>query len=125
MNEYHPFDTIVVSESSSQKSVIAPTKGRVVIAFKGTDSKSDVVADSSAVPKVLPNGKVHTGFYSRSELIPIILLINILKQGKELILCGHSLGGAVAHVTMIRLLESELFANLPNKQDLKVLDSEC
>jgi len=48
----------------------------------------------------------HRGFIMRSQDIPIdALFAEAQKQGKRLVLCGHSLGGAVATLTAINLLQ--------------------
>lgn len=48
----------------------------------------------------------HQGFVSRSRGLPIVeLFVEARRRGKRLVLCGHSLGGAVAQLNTIYLLE--------------------
>jgi hypothetical protein len=79
------------------------TGGELRIAYSGTDSFDDVVADVSFWPK---NGE-HNGFarYANECLIPTINLINGYCGGHPyfISLVGHSLGGAIAQIIAKRL----------------------
>ena len=82
-------------------------KNILLIAFKGTDNATDLIADLGIMDKIRGggsdfeegNGKVHSGFYKtmkgmKSELDDIILKF----PDAEIIVTGHSLGGAVAEL---------------------------
>jgi len=82
----------------------------VIIAFKGTEDINDVFIDVqintvSAIP-----GGVHAGFYTRSKAFPIQLITKLLRAGKRVLITGHSLGGAVATVLLLRMLYEEVLA---------------
>ena len=80
-------------------------KKEQVLAFRGTEPNemSDVKADLKAwKSKSKTDGKVHDGFYDEinkvwAEIRPLI------KTGKPLYICGHSLGGAMATIAASRL----------------------
>jgi pimeloyl-ACP methyl ester carboxylesterase len=56
----------------------------------------------SAMPR-LP--RCHAGFLARARAIPIVHLYDeARRRRRRLVLCGHSLGGAVAAVSAVRLL---------------------
>ena len=84
--------------------------GTVIVAFRGTDNlHKDLLTDVHVVPMTLAGGSgtVHTGFYKRSEEYPIAAFTKLLKDGKRLLLTGHSLGGAIAQVLTLRLLHEQ------------------
>ena len=93
----------------------------------GTKELRDLLADSNLLSRVLwpSEGEVaraqlpaaHGGFLSRSEGIPIeALWRHAQKQGLRLVVCGHSLGGAVAMLSTLRLLAA--LAQPPPTQQL-------
>mmetsp|Transcript_2319 Transcript_2319/g.7397 ORF Transcript_2319/g.7397 Transcript_2319/m.7397 type:complete len:1251 (-) Transcript_2319:103-3855(-) len=49
-------------------------------------------------------GQVHAGFLSLAERLPLVELISEHSQGRRIVLCGHSLGGAVAALGTCLLL---------------------
>ena len=53
-------------------------------------------------------GRFHKGFYSRAEKFPLMKILNEKDYKKRnLIFCGHSMGGAVAAiVTIMALVEA-------------------
>lgn len=79
--------------------------GILHISYSGTQNSDDVLTDLS----ILPNFRgCHRGFYNRAKalLIPTINIINTYANGRDvqIILCGHSLGGAIAQI-MCKLLK--------------------
>ncbi|KAA8900830.1 Alpha/Beta hydrolase protein [Sphaerosporella brunnea] len=88
----------------------APSPRRIVVAFRGTYSLANALVDLSFAPQQYipyPGGEechnctVHAGFLSSweetSKLIsPVIASLKGKYEGYELVLLGHSLGGAVA-----------------------------
>ncbi len=82
---------------------------RIVLAFRGTEPKefSDIKADLKAWKRPSETeGMVHAGFYDYLERIwdTVENHINYGKrEEKELYICGHSLGGAMATLASSRL----------------------
>jgi hypothetical protein len=73
--------------------------GYAVLAFAGTENIEDVVADIEARLVSTSVGMVHVGFWSRIETgWPALLAALELLPGypTNLLICGHSLGGALA-----------------------------
>ena len=86
-------------------------KTEVAICFRGTepDELSDVLADLNAIPrKSMTDGWVHSGFRGElDKLWPIVLRFLKGHESKELFICGHSLGGAMATIAASRLPHCE------------------
>jgi hypothetical protein len=75
--------------------------GEVVVCFMGTQTPGDWATDMAfytefALAKKEP-GQQHAGFTSRAECAPIASILERLHAGWRVLLCGHSLGGAVAN----------------------------
>lgn len=107
-------EAVLVVEGSDDihQAIIINTPGKVVVAFRGTDrgSKLDWMNDTrtNMVPFLEGEGRLHQGFYDATtrlarpliaELCPIIC--NFPK--KEILITGHSKGGALA-VIFARML---------------------
>jgi hypothetical protein len=84
----------------------------VYVAFRGTNSISDILADVSSNPASLDVGHVHHGFHFRAEqfivstssqLKAAIGWTSAVGEHADIIFCGHSLGGAVAQLVAIKL----------------------
>ncbi|KAL1993027.1 hypothetical protein VTN49DRAFT_3784 [Thermomyces lanuginosus] len=95
-----------------------PSAQRIIVAFRGTYSIANTIADLSVVPQVYepyPGGSddhdhekprcanctVHTGFYTswlntRDIVLPVVEDALAAYPDYEIVLVGHSLGGAVA-----------------------------
>jgi predicted lipase len=98
---------------------VIETDDTIYIAFRGTSKKymqemyNDTKADKVQVAFKTKSGKedfeIHRGFYEeyeaiRESLTPILKAIN--GEGgfkKKVVCCGHSLGGAVANITALKL----------------------
>lgn len=82
-------------------------KEEIVMCFRGTepDELSDLLADLNAIPrKSMTDGWVHSGF--RRELDKLwnqILEVYNNHKEKQLFICGHSLGAAMATLAASRL----------------------
>ncbi|GAB4823110.1 hypothetical protein N2152v2_010156 [Parachlorella kessleri] len=99
--------------------LLGRSSGALYVCFMGTKELRDYVADANllrhelwsqeqpgrGVPGLVAGATVHRGFLNRSQGIPIeSLYLHAQEQGLRLVLCGHSLGGAVAALCMLRLL---------------------
>lgn len=120
----HNFRKILRSRHGRSHFVIAEEidKDRVYIAFRGSHSNKDWHDNLHAYQEFAfkgmkgMQGKVHSGFLTRAMDFPIQKILNdsyILS--KNIIFCGHSLGGAVATLAAIMTM-IELKAQ-PNTND--------
>ena len=77
---------------------------------KSNDAEKMTTGEHSSHSSTSPTSQqapaAHRGFLDRARGIPIDALFSeAQKRGKRLVLCGHSLGGAVATLTAISLLQ--------------------
>lgn len=88
---------------------------RLYVAFRGTASTEDwkdnmkaFQEEGSSVMKII-RGKFHSGFLSRAICFPANKILNDEEyKNRDIVVCGHSLGGAVATiVAVILMLEVE------------------
>ena len=110
--------------------LLAEGPGALYVAFIGTKQPRDLLADVNAVQAPLGEAaapapgeraaastggidaatakrlpRCHRGFLTRARAIPIVHLYDeARRRRRRLVLCGHSLGGAVAAVSAVRLL---------------------
>eukprot|EP00198_Chlamydomonas_reinhardtii_P006846 XP_001696182.1 triacylglycerol lipase-like protein [Chlamydomonas reinhardtii] len=100
-----------------QHYMIATTPTSLVVAFMGTKRWEDLLADANllhtpvwaesaalaADASSIP--AAHRGFLERARAIHVEQLYELaVSRGLRLVLCGHSLGGAVAKLCTLRLL---------------------
>ena len=89
--------------------VIMDRGGDAVVSFVSTASVSDVAFAASNTLKgdLLEKGKVHEGMFARaSELMPSLTrALRYTMDRKRLVFTGHSLGGAMAIITALLLVE--------------------
>lgn len=83
-------------------------KDHMIIACRGTTGFMDALTDLNIMQRSLSlgAGAAHAGFLDRAKSIPLKYLRRQLIQGNKIVLTGHSLGGAVASLLTLRLLES-------------------
>ena len=91
-------------------------KDEIVVCFRGTEPSelSDVLADLNALPKKsMTDGWVHRGFRGElDKLWPSVEPIVDEMTDKELYICGHSLGAAMATICTSRVEEFRSVAGL-------------
>lgn len=90
-----------------QKFLVAYAEDVIFIAFRGTETLDDLAADLKMVNRPKFGGAFHAGFFKRADVFmgsdqnP---MKGLLSLNKRIIFCGHSLGGAVAHMVLLRYL---------------------
>jgi hypothetical protein len=99
-----------------QKFVVASAEDVIFIAFQGmvTQPTDFIISDLEFDEQLGVN--FHKGFFTRSNVFyggqspyTQLLLKELLRCNKRVIFCGHSLGGAVSHMVLLRfLLENRL-----------------
>jgi len=102
------FTTHKFIEKDGAQCHIVHNKDMYVLCFRGTEPTefSDIKADLNALPdRAQVGGWVHNGFQNELEKIwdDIVAYNNRYIGEKQLFVCGHSLGGAMATVATSRL----------------------
>jgi triacylglycerol lipase len=85
-------------------------KNEIVLCFRGTEPGefSDIKADLNAMPDKANNGSglVHNGFQTEVDKVWVAIEAALAKaKPKDLFICGHSLGGAMATIATSRLAD--------------------
>lgn len=95
-----------------QMYMIGQSQKTLYISIVGTKQFRDIITDLTILETALwednntNTAGVHRGFFGRSGSIPIEALYQYAQHlGLNLVLCGHSLGGAVASLCCLKLLE--------------------
>eukprot|EP00250_Pteridium_aquilinum_P024491 c29156_g1_i1 orf=197-1717(-) len=83
-------------------------RGHYVVACRGTHDVGDALVDLKIMHRTmsLGEGAAHAGFLDRAKSIPLDHFKKLLIRNEKIVLTGHSLGGAVASLLTLRLLES-------------------
>ncbi|GBF91817.1 hypothetical protein Rsub_04922 [Raphidocelis subcapitata] len=113
--------------AGDQRFVVSHGPHAVYVAFQGTKQLSDWAANlrvrhttlwqRDAGAKQQRDASAHGGFGRRSRALPLFELRDAARAaGKRLVLCGHSLGGAVATLCAVTLLrESQTDGGAPGR----------
>lgn len=78
-----------------------------VIAFRGTNELADWRTNLLLIPTKRPWGWVHLGFARAAEALWPVVKEKVLEgfgQGRRLYVTGHSLGGAIAVISALKLI---------------------
>ena len=137
MKAYRKFveDTTKIESNWTSTTVyIAKRKTIDVIAFRGTEQKLDWLTDALVVPVPYAGRLCHGGFAMAHKSI-WKRLQRYIDLDKRTLICGHSLGGALAELTAAKLWKKHSNLNLitfgkPNtffkgfKQPMTTLDNQ-
>ena len=115
----HNLKSVLYSQNGKCRFLVSEelNENRVYIAFRGTDNLNDVREDLRVYQKATSQGRAqgrfHAGFLSRAEMFPLEKIISSdMVRNKKIIVCGHSLGGAVSSIVATEmLLEKERTKN--------------
>ncbi|XP_078589177.1 uncharacterized protein LOC144869612 [Branchiostoma floridae x Branchiostoma japonicum] len=111
----HDFVRVSVSRYGPVRYLLAETqdKEEAFVAFKGTSDFNDVMCDlsfwqegagqSGDSHNTGVGGKYHTGFMHLAFLFPANRILEEYSNSR-IVVCGHSLGGAVAHIVALNMM---------------------
>ncbi|XP_078586026.1 uncharacterized protein LOC144867860, partial [Branchiostoma floridae x Branchiostoma japonicum] len=111
----HNFLEVCVSRHGRLTYMLAETddKDELFIAFRGTQSYEDILSDlsiwqgSGTEGESTMGGKCHAGFLKLASCFPVDPILRKYVYGDNcarIVVCGHSMGGAVAHIVTLTLL---------------------
>jgi hypothetical protein len=93
------FETCQFIEADDTQCFVASIPQTVLIAFRGTESVGDWLADLNFLNRARPYGLVHRGFLEAFQAVEAQLVEALTAlPNRELLLTGHSLGGALATI---------------------------
>lgn len=82
-------------EVDNHFAIVMPWRGQHVIAVRGTDEPIDWLHNIMVRPEEFTDGYVHRGYGRAAEALTRAVQ-KAYPLGSDLILCGHSMGGAIA-----------------------------
>lgn len=111
------FSSVKLLANDGAECLIVRSREDMWIAFRGTEPTkfNDVMADLKIVKNsAIAGGKVHGGFQEEVNDLWVEIVKEIesnvqLKAPKDIYMCGHSLGGAMATISASRHQPKELF----------------
>ena len=106
------FNTYSFYDTEGAQCHIAKNSDAIIIAFRGTEPKqfSDIKADLMAWKKRSRSvGQVHAGFKGEVDKLWADIRVSLgRKAGRNIYICGHSLGGAMATICASRLMSEKI-----------------
>ncbi|OYV04747.1 MAG: hypothetical protein CFE26_15235 [Verrucomicrobiales bacterium VVV1] len=76
---------------------IGSSRNAVIVSFRGTENLGDWMSNLNLIGTTRPYGRVHRGFLGAFKIVEQKLLDELRNHpGKNVLLTGHSLGGALA-----------------------------
>ncbi|WP_122567616.1 lipase family protein [Pseudomonas viridiflava] len=114
----HFLDDTGEQDGTNTQAYITHNDELILIAVRGTQQLADFLRDADArqVPFEEGVGQVHRGFYGAAKKAAAFVTsyLNRFYSGQKLLICGHSLGGAVA------LLLAEMLRRRPEGYTLQL-----
>jgi len=107
------FDSVqrINDEATDTQGFIATNCHTVLVAFRGTESPRDWVTDAQCRLQDVGMYRAHQGFCRAAGSVEHEILWRVREHewaGKKVIFTGHSLGGALAQIAALNLVESGL-----------------
>jgi pimeloyl-ACP methyl ester carboxylesterase len=94
------------NEGSFLLAQMTGTRGMATyLAVRGSTVAEDWVTNVQVTPTLQGIGTVHAGWFARMRHLPQLLLAQCIRDGHRVVICGHSLGAAVAQVVTLSLLQ--------------------
>eukprot|EP00873_Tetraselmis_striata_P010572 jgi/Tetstr1/430836/TSEL_020617.t1 len=101
-------------DTAPHRYVLAVGGHTLWVCFEGTKHAKDLLTDANFRQSYLWDAAAgpaaaaaHTGFLQRAQAIPVEqLYLHAAARGCRLVLCGHSLGGAIAKLCTLRLRQA-------------------
>ena len=105
------FGSCKILDSGATQGYVMANEDAIVVSFRGTQGKDlrDWITNLDFDRIETPDGWVHCGFNKAVDRVFEDLLLAVMKfrtQGQALFLTGHSLGGALATLTTLRLINA-------------------
>jgi V8-like Glu-specific endopeptidase len=92
-------ETCLFIEADDTQCFVASSAGAVVVAFRGTESTGDWLANLDVLGTSQPYGIVHRGFHTGFTLVKSRIEQELRRlPDRKVVLTGHSLGGALAMI---------------------------
>ena len=92
-------DTCLFIEADDTQCFVASSAGAVVVAFRGTESTGDWLANLNVLGTSQPYGIVHRGFHTGFTVVKSRIEQELRRlPDRKVVLTGHSLGGALATI---------------------------
>jgi len=115
----HFHDDTDKEDGTDTQAFITHNDELILISVRGTNEKlADGLRDADAlqVPFENTDGKVHRGFYEAAQKAHgfVVTYLDKFYAGQKLLICGHSLGGAVT------LLLAEMLRQSPENYDIQL-----